>query len=102
MRKFLITAAAGMAIFSAGALTAGIANATPTGSSTGVALALDGISPVTKVAICFYFDGWNGPGMYECGFRHRHGQGWHGKRRAEHNNNRNDDNYDNKRRYRNN
>jgi hypothetical protein len=41
-------------------------------------------SPVTNVALCFYIDGWNGPGMYDCGFRHRRGHGWHGKRHDRH------------------
>jgi len=27
---------------------------------------------------CFYFDGWNGPGWYRCGWRHRRGMGWGG------------------------
>ena len=40
-------------------------------------LAVD--SPATNVAICFYLDGWNGPGFYDCGYRHRRGHGWHGK-----------------------
>lgn len=72
MRKFLITAAAGAAIFA----TAGAANAMPGASSNG--LVVD--SPITNVALCFYLDGWNGPGMYDCGFRYNRGHGWHGKR----------------------
>jgi hypothetical protein len=27
---------------------------------------------------CFYFDGWNGPGWYRCGFAFRRGLGWGG------------------------
>jgi hypothetical protein len=27
---------------------------------------------------CFYPDGWNGPGWYQCGLRHRRGMGWGG------------------------
>jgi hypothetical protein len=96
MRKFLITATAGVAIFSAGSLTANLANAMPIGASTGARLALDGMSPVSKVALCFYIDGWNGPGMYDCGFRDRRGHGWHGKRHdnghhADHHDNHHDD-----------
>jgi hypothetical protein len=72
MSKFLITAAAITAFFAA----AGSAGAMP---GTANNIAVD--SPVTKVAICFYLDGWNGPGFYECGYRHRRGHGWHGKHR---------------------
>jgi hypothetical protein len=75
MRKFLIAAAATTAIFA----TAGSANAMP-GSANG--LAVD--SPVTNVALCFYLDGWNGPGFYDCGFRYNRGHGWHGKHRSGH------------------
>lgn len=75
MRKFLIAAAAATAIFA----TAGSASAMP-GAGNGIAVD----SPVTKVALCFYIDGWNGPGMYDCGFRHRRGHGWHGKRHRHH------------------
>jgi hypothetical protein len=70
MRKLLITAAAVTAMFAATG-----ANAMP-GSSNGIAAD----SPVTNVALCFYLDGWNGPGMYDCGFRYNRGHGWHGKR----------------------
>ena len=27
---------------------------------------------------CFYVNGWNGPGWYRCGWRHRRGMGWGG------------------------
>jgi hypothetical protein len=43
-----------------------------------------GLIPIENVAVCFYVDGWRGPGMYECGFRTRHGRGWVGERRVEH------------------
>ena len=38
---------------------------------------------------CFYLDGWHGPGWYWCGYAYRRGygwggpEGWHGWRRAE-------------------
>lgn len=70
MPKFLITVAAITAFFA----TAGSASALP---GTANNAAVD--SPVSKVAICFYLDGWNGPGFYECGYRYRRGHGWHGK-----------------------
>jgi hypothetical protein len=76
MRKFLITAAAGAAMLAAGSLSASAM--TPGIPST------DGINPVSKVALCFYIDGWNGPGLYDCGFRYRRGYGWHGHRHGGH------------------
>jgi hypothetical protein len=75
MRKLLITAAAGMAMIAA----AGTASAMP-GSTTGIAVD----SPITNVAICFYVDGWNGPGLYDCGFRHDRRHHFHGKRDGGH------------------
>lgn len=38
------------------------------------------VTDVTNVALCFYVDGWNGPGLYQCGYRMRRGFGWHGHR----------------------
>lgn len=77
MKKFLLTAVAGLAIVAAGSLTAPRANAMPLGWPVG---ALDQINVIDQVALCFYIDGWNGPGMYQCGYRHRRGKGWHGRR----------------------
>jgi hypothetical protein len=77
MRKFLIAAAAGLTVVVAGSLTAPRAGAIPLASPPGV---IDEPNMVEQVAFCFYADGWNGPGMYECGYRHRHGKGWHGPR----------------------
>jgi hypothetical protein len=74
MRKFLTAAAAAAAIFT----FAGSANALPAGQAP------EGVSPLSNVALCFYTDGWNGAGMYECGFRHKRGHGWHGKRSDRH------------------
>ena len=34
---------------------------------------------VVPAATCFYADGWNGPGLYECGYRLDRGMGWLGK-----------------------
>ena len=41
-----------------------------------IPLALERDNPIEKVALCFYLDGWNGPGLYQCGYRHRHGEGF--------------------------
>ena len=77
IRKVLITAAAVLAIVAAGSLTAPRANAMPLGLP---ADAIDQIDMTQAVALCFYLDGWNGPGMYQCGYRMRRGYGWHGRR----------------------
>jgi hypothetical protein len=44
------------------------------------AAAIDQIDITEAVALCFYIDGWNGPGLYQCGYRMRRGFGWHGHR----------------------
>jgi hypothetical protein len=77
MRKFLIAAAAGLTVVVAGSLTAPRAEAMPLALPTGMT---NQLNMVEQVALCFYIDGWNGPGMYECGYRHRRGEGWHGRR----------------------
>jgi hypothetical protein len=79
IRKFFITAAAVAGVFAAGALTAPRADAMPLGVPAG---AVDQIDMTNNVALCFYIDGWNGPGMYQCGYRLRRGYGWHGRRHA--------------------
>ena len=77
IRKILV--AAGIAIAATGSLASSRANAMPIGLP---AAALDQIDMTEAVALCFYVDGWNGPGMYQCGYRLRRGFGWHGARRG--------------------
>jgi len=77
IRKFLITIAATIAIVAAGSLAPSRANAMPLGLPAGV---VDQIDMTEAVALCFYVDGWNGPGLYQCGYRMRRGFGWHGHR----------------------
>ena len=77
IRKALVTAAAGIAIIAASSLAPSHANAMPIGL---LAAAIDQIDITEAVALCFYIDGWNGPGMYQCGYRMRRGYGWHGAR----------------------
>jgi hypothetical protein len=83
MRRLLITTTAAMAMFAAGSLTAPRADAMPLALPAGM---VDQMNMIEPVALCFYIDGWNGPGMYQCGYRTRRGHGWHGKRqhRREH------------------
>jgi hypothetical protein len=63
--------------------TAGIANAAI--AATDMTTAVDRLTLVDKADFlfgghrhCWYADGWNGPGWYWCGYRHRHGLGWGG------------------------
>lgn len=77
IRKVLIAAAAGIAIAAAGSLAPSRASAMPLGLP---AAAIDQIDMTEAVALCFYIDGWNGPGLYQCGYRLRRGLGWHGAR----------------------
>src|SRR3981189_627840 len=86
MRRFLLALTATAAVLTAGAAVPSGASATPLSAPSG--LALDGMNPLQDVAICFYVDGWNGPGLYECGFRHRRGQGWRGRREGHNDNGR--------------
>ena len=80
MRRFPLSLAAAAAALMAGALVPSSASATPLSAQTGLHLALDDMNAIQDVAICFYVDGWNGPGLYDCGYRHRRGHGWHGRR----------------------
>jgi hypothetical protein len=80
MHRFLLSLSAATAVLTAGVLVPNSASATPLSGATGLRLVIDTMDPVENVAICFYVDGWNGPGLYDCGYRHRHGQGWHGRR----------------------
>jgi hypothetical protein len=77
IRKILITAATGIAFVAAGSLMSPRAQAMPLGLPADAA---DQLNIVDTVALCFYIDGWNGPGMYQCGYRSRRGMGWHGRR----------------------
>jgi hypothetical protein len=67
MHRMLMTAAALAALATVAAVNR--AEAFPIG-------ALPAADPAQKVAICFYVDGWHGPGFYQCGYRLRTGEGW--------------------------
>jgi len=89
MRRFLLTFTA--AILTAAVFAPGIASATPLSATTGLRLGLEDLNPIQEIAICFYLDGWNGPGLYECGYRRRQGLGWHGARVDHHDQGRRND-----------
>jgi hypothetical protein len=59
------------------------AAAIPLGGLADIPLALERDNPIEKVALCFYLDGWNGPGLYECGYRRRYGEGFIRREREE-------------------
>ena len=75
MRNLLTTSAVVTAILASASCFSSAAQAMPVGIPSA-----DGLSVTENVAVCFYLDGWNGPGLYECGFRRRHGLGWVGVR----------------------
>ena len=75
MRNLLKTSAVVTAILASASCFSSAAQAMPVGIPSA-----DGLSVTENVAVCFYLDGWNGPGLYECGFRRRHGLGWVGVR----------------------
>src|ERR1043165_9203384 len=78
MHRFILSLSAASAVLTAGVLQPSSASATPLSAATDLRHVIDTMDPVENVAICFYVDGWNGPGLYDCGYRHRHGKGWHG------------------------
>jgi hypothetical protein len=89
MKRLLLSLTAAATVLAAGALVPSRAEASPLSASIGANAATEALSPIQNVAFCFYVDGWNGPGLYECGFRHRQGLGWHGHRDGDHRDGRN-------------
>ena len=66
-------------------MTTGVAQAAPAGLSSQLNAGAIGFDLVEKAQYryrgrqyCFYFDGWQGPGWYWCGYSHRRGYGWGG------------------------
>src|SRR5262252_3075534 len=76
MCRLRFTTAAAAAILATAALIPNCAAAIPFGGLADIRAAVEPVSPIEKVALCFYFDGWNGPGLYQCGYRRRHGEGF--------------------------
>jgi hypothetical protein len=76
MYRLLLTGTAAVAVLTTASLMPNRASAIPLSGLSDVTLALEHVSPFEKVALCFYLDGWNGPGLYQCGYRHRHGEGF--------------------------
>ncbi|MGA7487590.1 MAG: hypothetical protein WBW74_11720 [Xanthobacteraceae bacterium] len=80
MNRFLLTFAAVATVLATGSLVPSRVDASPLSASIGADLAIEALAPIQNVAFCFYVDGWNGPGLYQCGFQRRQGMGWHGPR----------------------
>jgi len=83
MYRLLLTATAAAAILTTASLMPNCAAAIPLGAQTDLPVALEEINPIEKAALCFYIDGWNGPGLYECGYRRRYGEGFIRREREE-------------------
>ena len=79
MNRLLLTLTAAT-VLATGSLVATRVEASPLSASLGANLANEARAPIENVAFCFYADGWNGPGLYQCGYQRRHGLGWHGPR----------------------
>ncbi|BAT60120.1 hypothetical protein GJW-30_1_02655 [Variibacter gotjawalensis] len=41
--------------------------------------AVGSVASLIDARVCFYPDGWKGPGLYECGYQFNRGFGWLGK-----------------------
>ena len=66
-------------------LSAGASHALPVNSDGGLKPAIEAIDMTEQAAYiidgrayCFYYDGWQGPGWYRCGYAWRRGLGWGG------------------------
>jgi hypothetical protein len=83
MYRLLLTGTAAVAILTTASLTPDCAAAIPLGGPADIRLALEQVNPIENIALCFYFDGWNGPGLYQCGYRSRFGEGFIRREREE-------------------
>ena len=64
-----------------GTLLPNRAEAAPWGAA--MPQAQNGINLIEAVALCFYPNGWAGPGYYQCGYRLRYGEGFYERREHE-------------------
>ena len=83
MYRLLLTGTAAVAVLTTAPLIPNRAAAIALSGLAGVPLAFKQVNPIERAALCFYFDGWNGPGLYECGYRHRFGEGFVRREREE-------------------
>jgi hypothetical protein len=83
MYRLFLTATAVAAILTTASLMPTYAAAIPLGGLADIPIAPEQANPIEKVALCFYFDGWNGPGLYQCGYGRRFGEGFVRREREE-------------------
>ena len=83
MYRLLLTGTAAVAALTTASLIPNRAAAIPLSGLADLPLALEQVNPIERAALCFYFDGWNGPGLYECGYRRRFGEGFVRREREE-------------------
>ena len=83
MYRLLQAGTVAAAILMSPSLVQNSAAAIPLSGLADIPLALERDNPIEKVALCFYLDGWNGPGLYECGYRRRYGEGFIRREREE-------------------
>ena len=83
MYRLLLTATAATAILTTTSLIPNCAAAVPLRGQADIPTALELVTPIEKIALCFYFDGWNGPGLYQCGYGRRFGEGFVRREREE-------------------
>jgi hypothetical protein len=79
MDRLLLTGTAAIAIVMTASMTPNCAAAIPLAGVAEIPRALEQVNPIERVALCFYLDGWNGPGLYQCGYRRRFGEGFVGR-----------------------
>ena len=83
MYRLLQAGTAAVAILMSPSLVQNSAAAIPLSGLADIPLALEQVNPIKKVALCFYLDGWNGPGLYQCGYGRRYGEGFVRREREE-------------------
>jgi hypothetical protein len=83
MHRLLLTGAAAVAILATTSLIPNRAAAIPLNGAADVPWTSEQFNAIEKAALCFYLDGWNGPGLYQCGYRHRSGEGFVRREREE-------------------
>jgi len=76
MYRLLLTGTAAVTILTTASLIPNRAAAIPLSGLADIPSTSEQVNPIEKTALCFYLDGWNGPGLYQCGYRHRHGEGF--------------------------
>src|SRR5258708_39995017 len=83
MYRLLLTGTAAVAILTTASLMPKRAAAIPRSGLADIPLASEQVNPIEKAALCFYLDGWNGPGLYQCGYGRRYGEGFVPREREE-------------------